>query len=230
MSILIDIIESAVAKMRTSYGISTITDNADNTYTITIITNTNNKLFADLQENEIITISGAVGFNENFEISNLNELNKTFDIKLGAGVTIPGSFGTAKKNAPYYDAEYVSEIGKVLTLNNQTVKGQKMKFPLIYLSTDFSEKVNNNIKIIDNVIMYIINTSELNRDTKWRSENTMAYLRILEKSFIKFLNQKVCISIATYARKEIFFGKRNENLANSIVDAIKITANVMISK
>lgn len=227
MSHIIDIFGNAVSAMRKSYTIQNILDNVNNTYTVTVNEINNTSLFSELKENEVITISETIGFNGDYRITNIDYNNKTFDISLTSGITI-GVLGSITKNAPYFIPDYIVGLNEEITTKNLTAITQWQKFPLFYLSTDFEEKVlQGGIKEINKLVIYIINTTEYAKNVEWRHQSTFPYLRELEQLFFNKLESENCIQYGReYERKEIFYGKPNPNMANEIVDAIKLTINV----
>lgn len=194
----IQIIEDVVEDIRETASITNIVDNADGTYTVsTADTGT-------LANNDYVTITGTTGFNSadldntdansaGYKISSL-VTNTSFDITKTTGTAIPGTFGDWTANAPYFMKGRWTEITRLLTDKDGSVKFRKQKFPLICLIIPISETKDRqkaNPEIETNLTVYFFVETKEDKDTDWRFTNKYSTLETLEELFIKELKKYV---------------------------------------
>jgi hypothetical protein len=172
---IIETIETVVQNIRKTAVITGITDNADDTYTVTTA-NT-----YDLSNNDYITIASTTGFNgSNYKISNV-VTNTSFDISKTKGTAIPGSFGTWTANAPYFMKGRWTEITKDLIDKADSSTYMNQRFPLIVLiiPIEFTEDKKRDEGLIDvsGLEIYYFVESD---DTKTTDEKYTATYSTLE--------------------------------------------------
>lgn len=220
-----DIIAQAVADLRRYYTIMDIVDNTGNVYTVQIEEDIHNQ-FAEVLQGEVIEISNTVGFNGEYKVQSIDYGNLTFTISKTSGIAIPGVFGIVSRLAPYFYYEYIPGLNQYLTDKTMVKLGQRKKFPLVYLSLDYDiQDSTGSLEEVNGLVLYVINRVIATIDAPQRHATTMPYLRLMRLDVIDRIQRK-SYKLLKGSRKEIYYGKPNENLGNEVTDAIRFNIDI----
>ena len=209
-------LKSVFENVPQSVSITSITDNADGTYTIAADT-------TRIRENTAIVISDTSGFNAEYRAINVTDTG--FDISKESGEAIPGTLGTVKNYVNYVISSFKEAQNKMIS-EGYTDEGQAKRMPLIMCNGDIDESQENGIFTPVLEIYLIINTNQ-NDSIDTRNSDTMSFLRILESDLIKSFNRSTNFFAIdkNYNRQEIFYDGqivKQETELPVYVDMIKI--------
>jgi hypothetical protein len=225
---IIDIISDIVATLRDVLTITSIVDNANNTYTFTVSD------LKDLSAGDYVKIINTTGFNEDNQlIDSINSVNKTFTITKTSGTAIPTIKGTATLNKPYFDFGYWLEQANTLTLKGQSTTYRNQKYPLIFLQLEISEtkNISEELNSINNMTIYFIKDTREDKSSSWRLDNVFKtvliplyeeFLLALCKSNFTTLNRSSKVEHNYIEKHLLGISDGNQNKVNQWIDAIEI--------
>ena len=224
---IIDIISEVVDSLRDAAVITGITDNLDNTYTITTSDT------GELANDDYINITDTLGYNfDTWKVSNL-VTDTSFDISnqvQETGIAIPLTFGVWKSNKPYFHFEKFQGEANFLTLLNKDPDYRFQKFPLIFLLLDITEE-RTKTNINTNLTLYFITKTDATKQASWRHTNTFkATLIPLMNNFLAALADSIHSVPQPRRRYEYTYTEKyylgsispDQNSLNQAVDAIEI--------
>jgi len=182
-----DIFRDSVEAIRPKGDLLSITDNNNNTYTVTV-----SELSEILINNQYIEIENTVDFNGKYLVQNINYDNLTFEIKKQIGVTIPAILGSYKGFAPFGYFSDDIEYSNFLNTNFKKIKEKKRNFPAIFLQTEFSEiSVNVDTFEVTSLNITFFNTTKIQETTPQRHDREMPYLFFIFQTFIQELKKRL---------------------------------------
>lgn len=177
-----DEMSSIVSNIRDTSNILSFSDNSDDTYTLTVSD------LKGLSNNDYITISDTINFNENnYEITNINSNTKTFDIKLTSG--FPTETGTYTANAPYFKFGHSIEIKNQLNEQAKTNTYKYQRYPLIILFEDIEETKFQQVDVYSDVNLFMAIAMETKRTYTTQQRLTNIFKPTLIPIYNKLINE-----------------------------------------
>lgn len=184
---MISIIENTVERMREYATITNIVDNANGTYTVTADPES-------LTDNDYITITNTTGFNNDYRVSSVTGTG--FNITQTTGTAIPGSFGIWTAKAPYFMADRLTEITRILTdkaQDNTALRYQRFPLIVLIIPVGFTEdeKAKTGIIETESFDIYFFVETEGDSDNDARRTLNYSTLETLSDLFNKELSYTV---------------------------------------
>lgn len=215
---VVDVLESAVAKLRNSGSVVDISDNGDGTYMFVT------SYVGNISAGFVIKFSGCGVFDGEHKVVDSGTSYVVIAFKSGLEIT---TFGTFESITPEFHVEKWSGAKNEIYKEALSYIDDIKKFPCFLVLLDVHERLSNNIVEIPEVNIFVFDRCDPTAKVNDRRKSTFVKTLNLYKRFMFYLNSSKKLygnfSHSKYDRFYLGTADKDQNKIGSIVDAVQIT-------